>query len=230
MDIDICGPSIPRMMGVENEEVRKSNFGWSPVYADDNLAVMSVAFMLSNKNDAIIWRGPRKTGLIKQFLTDVNWESLDYLVVDAPPGTSDEHISIAQYLKGNVTGAVIITTPQEMALLDVRKELSFCKKVGIPILGVVENMAGFVCPHCDCKSDIYPAVTGGAKQMSEEFKVPFLGSIPLDPHLLRACEKGLSYSSYLAENDMDPAKAPSLKPFTDVVTKLLQQLPGNMGD
>jgi Mrp family chromosome partitioning ATPase len=118
-------------MGVEDEEVRKSNFGWSPVYADDNLGVMSVGFMLSNKDDAIIWRGPRKNGLIKQFLSDVYWGAIDFLIVDAPPGTSDEHISLAQYLKTTpVDGAIIVTTPQEVSLLDVRKEISFCKKVG----------------------------------------------------------------------------------------------------
>jgi len=117
LDIDICGPSVARMMGVEKEEVRKSNYGWSPVFAgaDDDLqiAVMSIAFMLSSRDDAIIWRGPRKNGLIKQFLTEVDWGNLDYLIVDAPPGTSDEHLSIVNYLKGaNVAGAVIVTTPQ----------------------------------------------------------------------------------------------------------------------
>jgi Mrp family chromosome partitioning ATPase len=153
------------MMGVEDEEVRRSNFGWSPVYADDNLAVMSIGFMLQSKKDAVIWRGPKKSGLIKQFLTDVYWGDggLDFLVIDAPPGTSDEHISIAQFLKkSKVDGAIIVTTPQEVALLDVRKEISFCKKVGIPVLGVVENMAGFVCPCCKTNTEIFaPSSQGG---------------------------------------------------------------------
>eukprot|EP00456_Euglypha_rotunda_P005623 TRINITY_DN10950_c0_g1_i1.p1 TRINITY_DN10950_c0_g1~~TRINITY_DN10950_c0_g1_i1.p1 ORF type:complete len:172 (+),score=20.30 TRINITY_DN10950_c0_g1_i1:142-657(+) len=152
------------MTGVEHEEVRRSAFGWSPVYATENLAVMSVAFMLASKTDAIIWRGPRKTELIKQFLTDVYWDKLDFLIIDAPPGTSDEHITIAQFLKtAKVDGAIIVTTPQEVSLLDVRKEITFCSKTGIPILGVVENMAGFVCPCCKTQTDIFPAVTGGAK-------------------------------------------------------------------
>lgn len=126
LDIDICGPSAPRMMGIEGQEIHQSNDGWSPVYVEDNLAVMSVGFLLPNKNDAVIWRGPRKNGLIKQFLTDVIWEDLDYLVIDTPPGTSDEHISIIKYLKKtNLEGAVVITTPQEVSLLDVRKELNF---------------------------------------------------------------------------------------------------------
>jgi len=126
-----------------------------------------------------------------QFLTDVEWGEMDFLLVDAPPGTSDEHISIAQYLtKAGVDGALIVTTPQEMALLDVRKEVTFCHKVGVPILGVVENMAGHICPSCAHKSDIFPAVTGGAKAMCEEMKAAYLGSLPLDPNLLQSCEDG----------------------------------------
>lgn len=164
------------------------------MYADDNLAVMSVGFMLSNRDDAIIWRGPRKNGLIKQFLTDVVWGEMDFLVVDAPPGTSDEHISIAQYLKETeIDGAIIVTTPQEVALLDVRKEINFCKKTGIPIIGVVENMSGFMCPCCNNKSEIFPPVSGGAVKMCQDLGVRFLGSLPLDPQVLRACEKGVSY-------------------------------------
>ena len=143
LDIDICGPSAPVMTAQQGRDVHKSNSGWQPVYARDNLAVMSIGFLLPSADDAVIWRGPRKNGLIKQFLKDTEWGALDYLVVDAPPGTSDEHLSVVQYLKrAGVDGALIVTTPQEVAMADVRKELSFCKKVGIPVLGVVENMAG----------------------------------------------------------------------------------------
>ncbi|MCO5574865.1 hypothetical protein L7F22_028658 [Adiantum nelumboides] len=147
LDIDICGPSIPKMLGLEGQEIHQSNLGWSPVYVEDNLGVMSIGFMLPDPDEAVIWRGPRKNGLIKQFLKDVYWGDLDYLIVDAPPGTSDEHISIAQYLKAtNVDGAIVVTTPQDVAIIDVRKEISFCKKVGIPVLGVVENMSGLLQP------------------------------------------------------------------------------------
>jgi Mrp family chromosome partitioning ATPase len=112
LDIDICGPSVPRMLGLETQEVHQSNQGWSPVYYEDNLAVMSIGFLLPSKDDAVIWRGPRKNGLIKQFLTDVLWEDLDYLIIDTPPGTSDEHISIIQYLKKTrIAGSIIVTTP-----------------------------------------------------------------------------------------------------------------------
>lgn len=158
IDVDICGPSIPRMFGVENEEVKRSNMGWQPVYVRENLAVISVGFMLSDRTSAVVWRGPRKDSLIKQFFTDVSWGDLDYLLVDAPPGTSDEHISTVKALeKCAPDGALIVTTPQEVALLDVRKEISFCRKVGLPILGVVENMSGFTTAP--------PATTLGMEEM-----------------------------------------------------------------
>eukprot|EP01024_Parvocaulis_polyphysoides_P037143 TRINITY_DN33041_c1_g4_i1.p1 TRINITY_DN33041_c1_g4~~TRINITY_DN33041_c1_g4_i1.p1 ORF type:complete len:352 (-),score=77.11 TRINITY_DN33041_c1_g4_i1:306-1361(-) len=143
LDVDICGPSVPRMLGLQGEEVHQSNAGWSPVYVEDNLGVMSIGFMLPDPDEAVVWRGPRKNGIIKQFLKDVDWGELDILIIDTPPGTSDEHISIAQLLKGcNLAGAVLVTTPQEIAVMDVRKEVNFCVKVGIPILGIVENMSG----------------------------------------------------------------------------------------
>jgi Mrp family chromosome partitioning ATPase len=136
---------MPKMLGLEGEEIHQSASGWSPVYVEDNLGVMSIGFMLPDKDDAVIWRGPRKNALIKQFLKDVHWgESLDYLIIDSPPGTSDEHISVAQYLGGvpALAGAVVVTTPQEVAIADVRKEINFCKKTGVKVLGVVENMSG----------------------------------------------------------------------------------------
>ncbi len=138
------------MMGAANESFHTSASGWSPVYVADNLGVMSIQFMLPNQDDAIIWRGPKKNGLIKQFLKDVEWGELDFLLVDTPPGTSDEHLSVNSYLKETgVDGAVVVTTPQEVSLLDVRKEIDFCRKAGIKVLGVVENMSGFVCPNCE---------------------------------------------------------------------------------
>lgn len=143
LDIDICGPSTPKMFHLEGETIHQSNLGWSPVYVKDNLGVMSIGFLLPNPDDAIIWKGPRKDGMIKQFLKETYWDELDYLVVDAPPGTSDEHITIVKLLKSTqIDGAVIVTTPQEVSLIDVRKEINFCRKVGVDILGVVENMSG----------------------------------------------------------------------------------------
>jgi len=160
LDIDICGPSIPKMLGLEGQGIHKSNLGWSPVYADSNLGVISIGSMLSNPDQAIIWRGARKTELIKGFLKEVYWEELDFLVVDTPPGTSDEQISIAQFLKeAGINGAIIVTTPQQVSLIDVRKGVNFCKTVGIEVLGVVENMSRLYQPLTDAKF-VRPSGTG----------------------------------------------------------------------
>ncbi len=123
------------------------------MFVEENLSLMSIGFLLKSLDDAVIWRGPKKNGLIKQFLRDVDWDELEYLLIDTPPGTSDEHLSIVQFLKpSGITGAIIVTTPQEVSLLDVRKEITFCKKVNLPIIGVVENMSGFVCPKCKVRT------------------------------------------------------------------------------
>jgi len=143
LDVDICGPSIPLMLGVEGMRVHQSNYGWEPVVANDGIMVMSVGFLLKNRDDAVVWRGPRKDGLIEQFLKGVNWGELDFLIIDTPPGTSDEHISLAQYLaQAHIDGAILVSTPQNVAVADVRKEINFCENVGIRIMGVVENMRG----------------------------------------------------------------------------------------
>ncbi|XP_073697326.1 cytosolic Fe-S cluster assembly factor nubp1 [Garra rufa] len=203
LDVDICGPSIPKIMGLEGEQVHQSGSGWSPVYVEDNLAVMSIGFLLSSPDDAVIWRGPKKNGMIKQFLRDVDWGEVDYLIVDTPPGTSDEHLSIVQYLSGaGIDGAVIITTPQEVSLQDVRKEIRFCKKVKLPIIGVIENMSGFVCPKCKNTSQIFPPTTGGAQRMCEELNLRLLGRVPLDPRIGKSCDEG---KSFLTEVPDSPA-------------------------
>ncbi|KAK7997934.1 hypothetical protein PG989_005974 [Apiospora arundinis] len=194
MDTDICGPSIPKMMGVETETIHISSTGWSPVWVSDNLGVMSIQFMLPSRDDAVIWRGPKKNGLIKQFLKDVDWGDLDFLLVDTPPGTSDEHLSVNSFLKeSGIDGAVMVTTPQEVALLDVRKEIDFCRKAGIKVLGIVENMSGFVCPNCTHESQIFRATTGGGAALAKEMGIPFLGEVPLDPRIGRSCDYGESF-------------------------------------
>lgn len=201
MDTDICGPSIPKMMGVETETIHVTNTGWEPVWVSDNLGVMSVQFMLPNRDDAVIWRGPKKNGLIKQFLKDVEWGEMDYLVVDTPPGTSDEHLSVNSFLKeSGVDGAVIVTTPQEVSLLDVRKEIDFCRKAGIRVLGIVENMSGFVCPKCTHQSEIFRATTGGGRRLAKDTGVPFLGAVPLDPRIGMSCDFGESFFDNFSES------------------------------
>ncbi|XP_034613148.1 cytosolic Fe-S cluster assembly factor nubp1-A-like isoform X1 [Trachemys scripta elegans] len=201
LDIDICGPSIPKIMGIEGEQVHQSGSGWSPVYVEENLCVMSVGFLLSGPDDAVIWRGPKKNGMIKQFLRDVDWGEIDYLIVDTPPGTSDEHLSIVQYLSSShIDGAVIITTPQEISLQDVRKEINFCHKVKLPIIGVVENMSGFVCPKCKIESQIFPPTTGGAEKMCQNLNISLLGKVPLDPQIGKSCDQGQCFFSEIPES------------------------------
>ncbi|KAI9749036.1 MAG: cytosolic Fe-S cluster assembly factor nbp35 [Lichina confinis] len=209
MDTDICGPSIPKMMGVEAETIHVTNAGWSPVWVADNLGVMSVQFMLPNQDDAVIWRGPKKNGLIKQFLKDVDWGELDLLLVDTPPGTSDEHLSVTTLLKeSGVDGAVIVTGPQEVSLLDVRKEIDFCRKAGIRVLGLVENMSGFVCPKCAHETDIFAATTGGAARLARDMGIDFLGKVPLDPRIGMACDYGETFLDNFPDS---PACAALLK-------------------
>lgn len=221
MDTDICGPSIPKMMGVEEETIHISNTGWSPVWVADNLGVMSVQFMLPNRDDAVIWRGPKKNGLIKQFLKDVEWGEMDYLLVDTPPGTSDEHLSVNSFLKeSGVDGAVVVTTPQEVSLLDVRKEVDFCRKAGIKVLGIVENMSGFVCPKCTHKSQIFKATTGGASRLAKETGIPFLGAVPLDPRIGMACDYGESFFDSFPDS-------PACQSLRDVVRNVAKELGAN---
>lgn len=218
MDTDVCGPSIPKMLGVERETIHVSGAGWSPVWVLDNLGVMSIQFMLPHPDDAVIWRGPKKNGLIKQFLKDVEWGELDFLLVDTPPGTSDEHLSVNSFLRdGGIDGAIVVTTPQEMALLDVRKEIDFCRKAGIRVLGLAENMSGFVCPKCTGQSDIFKATTGGGRALAEEMGIPFLGSVPLDPRIGMACDYGESYFDSFPDS-------PACAAFKEVVRNMSKEI------
>jgi Mrp family chromosome partitioning ATPase len=231
MDTDICGPSIPKMMGVETEQLHASSAGLEPVFVDirhdgnDNLAVMSVQFMLPNRDDAVIWRGPKKNGLIKKFLKDVEWGELDYLIVDTPPGTSDEHLSVNSFLKeSGVDGAVVVTTPQEVALLDVRKEIDFCRKAGIRVLGLVENMSGFVCPKCKNESQIFKATTGGGRKLCQDMGLPFLGAVPIDPMIRMACDEGESFMEAYPESPASKA----LRQVVRNVAKLVGEDPNEV--
>ena len=158
-----------------------------PVIVPPHLRVMSMAFIIKDRDNPVIWRGPMKMGAIKQFLTDVAWGDLDYLVVDSPPGTGDEPLTIIQLL-GDADGAVIVTTPQAVATADVRRSIGFCRKLSLPVLGVLENMSGFACPSCGVVTDIFDK--GGGEQMARELGVPFLGRVPIDPQIARDCDQG----------------------------------------
>ncbi|KHJ40512.1 cytosolic Fe-S cluster assembly factor CFD1 family protein [Trichuris suis] len=177
LDADLCGPSVPKLLGLQGKQVHQSSGGWVPVYTDSSkrLAVMSIGFLLSNEDDAVIWRGPKKNAMIKDFVNSVAWESLDYLIVDAPPGTSDEHISIVE----------------AVSMDDVRREITFCSKANIPVIGLIENMSGYVCPHCSECTNIFSS--GSGEQLCSYAGIPFLGRLPIDPKLSEAMELGQSY-------------------------------------
>lgn len=189
LDVDIHGPSVPTMMGLEGRVPESVDGELIPVIAD-GLKVISAGFFLRSQDDAIIWRGPMKAGAIRQFIQDVAWGDLDFLVVDSPPGTGDEPLSVCQ-LMGDIDGAVIVTTPQKVAAVDVRKSITFCRQMKVPVLGVVENMSGFACPKCGEISSILGA--GGGMKMAGEMGVPFLGAIPIDPEIAQDCDNGLVY-------------------------------------
>lgn len=224
LDIDLCGPSAPRIFGVLNEQVHQSGSGWSPVYVEDNLSLMSAGFLLPSEDSALIWRGPKKNGLIKQLLRDVDWDNLDFLLIDTPPGTSDEHLSIVQYLSGaGIDGAVIITTPQDVALLDVRKEIDFCRKVDLNILGIVENMSEFQCPSCAHQSIIWPASSGGAEKLAQELNVPLLGKVPVEPLIGKACDEGLNPFN-VDENDDKLKNSKSIQVYKEMASFLKSKI------
>jgi len=190
LDIDIHGPSVPKMLHIEGAPVSSTDDTLHPVkisIGNGAIHVMSIGLLLSARDDAVIWRGPRKYGVIKQFLKDVEWGDLDYLIVDSPPGTGDEPLAVAQLIE-KADGAVIVTTPQEVSVQDVRRCVVFCRQVALPVLGVVENMSGFVCPKCGEKSDIFGV--GGGRAMAEEMGVPFLGAIPIEPAVVLSGDAG----------------------------------------
>jgi len=190
LDVDFHGPSIPTLLHLEGKPVYQTEEGLIPVESSLGMKVMSVGFFLRDRDDAVVWRGPMKMGFLKQLLKDVIWGEQDYLVIDFPPGTGDEPLSVAHMLP-ECDGAVIVTTPQNLALNDVRKSINFCRRINIPILGVIENFSGFVCPHCQNAVDLFKK--GGGEAMAEKMEVPFLGRIPLDPRIVEASDLGEPY-------------------------------------
>lgn len=233
LDVDICGPSVAKICGLEGRDVYRDAGGWVPVSLSPPsaakgegpattggvLKVMSIAYLLPSDRDAVVWRGPKKDAMIKQFINDVNWGELDYLVVDTPPGTSDEHLTLCEVLRDyHPTGAVIVTTPQDVATDDVKKELSFCYKLGVRCLGIVENMSGFVCPHCAHCTDIFSR--GGGRRLAGLYEVAFLGSIPIDPTLSIAEDRG---QAFLGSGD-DSALGQTAEAVNGVITSILQEV------
>ena len=187
LDLDIHGPNIPKMLGLEEHQLSSEGNKIIPVRVTGSLQVISMAFLLPEKHSPVVWRGAMKTTAIRQFLEDTKWGSLDYLVVDLPPGTGDEALTIAQ-IAPNLKGAVIVTTPQDVATLDSTKAITFVKMLEMDVLGVIENMSGMKCPHCGEVIDLFGK--GGGERIAQEHNVPFLGSIPLDPEMRKAGDEG----------------------------------------
>ncbi|MDD1730386.1 MAG: Mrp/NBP35 family ATP-binding protein [Methanospirillum sp.] len=212
LDLDIHGPNVPKMLGLEDHQLSSENNKIIPVRVTGSLQVISMAFLLPEKSAPVVWRGAMKAGAIRQFLEDTKWGSLDYLVVDLPPGTGDEALTIAQ-IAPNLRGAVIVTTPQDVSTLDSTKAITFVEMLKMDVLGVVENMSGLTCPHCGEVIDLFGK--GGGERIANEHNVPFLGSIPLDPEMRKAGDEGRPF--IIKRKD----ESPSWKAIDDVMQKLV---------
>ncbi|MCX6676888.1 MAG: Mrp/NBP35 family ATP-binding protein [Methanothrix sp.] len=208
LDGDITGPDIPKLLGIEEARLLQGPDGIEPAQAD-GIKAASMALILTSRETPVVWRGPMKMAAIKQFIQDVNWGDLDFLLIDLPPGTSDEPLSVVQLIP-ELAGAIIVTTPQEVALLDSRKAVNMVKAMKIPVLGIVENMSGLVCPHCGKSMSIFGA--GGGRGMAEEMNVPFLGAIPIDPAVCALGDRGRTFVQ---------SEIPAKGSFGQIVEKLL---------
>ena len=213
LDVDVHGHKHSQVVGAARAyrpHIGDNVIEPVPWRYNANLSVMSLGFMLPSPEQAVIWRGPIKIGLITQFVRDVAWGDLDYLVVDCPPGTGDEPLSALQTL-GSDAKAVIVTTPQNLAIDDVRRSVSFCREVGAPIIGLVENMSGYVCPHCGKEENLFN--TGGGERLAQEMNVPFLGRIPLDPEMVRAADEGYVFMRVKTESPTAAAIGKIVEPL-----------------
>jgi len=209
LDVDLHGPSVPTMLGLVGHRLEGGENGMLPIEIG-GLKVLSVGFLLNHPDDPVIWRGPMKMGVIRQFIEDVDWGDLDLLVIDAPPGTGDEPLSICQLIP-DLAGAVIVTTPQKVAAADVRKSINFCKELGVTVLGVIENMSGFACPKC---GEITPILrANGGRVMAKEMNVPFLGAIPIDPLIAESGDEGKAFVE-------SAASSPAAGAFREIVREL----------
>jgi len=201
LDVDIHGPDLAKMLGVEDKRLDISRDGIKAVQVNNNLKLVSMSFLLETPDLPVIWRGPMKMKVIQQFLGDVDWGNLDWLVIDSPPGTGDEPLSVAQLIPAS--GAAIVTTPQEVSLLDSRKAVAFARSLKLKILGIVENMSGMTCPHCGNKVNIFKE--GGGERSAKELGIPFLGKIPLDPQIVTLGDEGKPFIT--SNPDSEASKA-----------------------
>ncbi len=211
LDVDIHGPNIAKMLGVEDKNLNTSPEGIKPVIAAENLKLVSMSFLLQDSNLPVIWRGPMKMKAIQQFLGDVDWGELDWLIIDSPPGTGDEPLSVAQLIPA--TGAIVVTTPQEVSLMDSRKAVGFALKLNLKIFGIIENMSGMICPHCGKKINLFKK--GGGETVCREFGIPFLGSIPLEPQIVDSGDDGKPF--IIHQPDSEASKA-----LTEIVEDIIK--------
>ena len=214
MDADLHGPTIPLLTGVTGEMTTGTPEAMEPVQATPNLAVMSIGFLTAERDQPTIWRGPLRGGVLRQFLGDVEWGDRDFLIIDLPPGTGDEPLTLAQSIP-DADGAIIVTTPQEASLADCRKAINFAHKVSLSVLGVIENMSGFVCPHCGERTDVF--ATGGGERMADAMAVPFLGRVPLSAEIVALSDAGRP----LVGDQAPPAVREA---YTAIIERLLAQL------
>ena len=211
MDVDLHGPDIPRMLGLKGLLDVSSDKRMIPKAYSDNLEVVSIECLAKDKDQAVIWRGPLKLRVIRQFISDVRWGKLDYLILDSPPGTGDEPLTIAQTISD--AKAIIVTMPQELSLGDVRKSINFCKSVKMQVFGLIENMSSFVCPHCGKPIDIFGS--GGGSRTALAMHIPFLGRIPLDPKMVQCADAGESYMEKYPDSEVTKA-------YNLVVAKIIE--------
>ena len=211
IDVDIHGPNLAKMLGVEGKRmVAENEKKILPVPITNNLKLVSMSFLLESPDLPVIWRGPLKMKVIQQFLGDVDWGALDWLIIDSPPGTGDEPLSVAQLIPA--TGAIIVTTPQEVSLLDSRKAINFARKLNLNIVGIIENMSVLICPHCGKKINLFKE--GGGEKTAKEMGIPFLGKVPIEPHIVQSGDTG---KPFILENpDSDASKA-----FMEIVDKII---------
>lgn len=191
LDVDLHGPSVPKMLKLEDYRPEVSGSGKMLPAEIGSLKVVSIGFLLEHSDSAVVWRGPMKIGVINQFITDVEWGELDILVVDAPPGTGDEPLTVCQDLAGEKAEAVIVTTPQQVSATDVSKSLTFCKELGLKVAGLVENMSTFICPHCGKETAIFSS--GAGEELAKKYDVPLLGKLPIDPIVCQGGDEGTPF-------------------------------------
>ncbi|PID76646.1 MAG: ATPase [Deltaproteobacteria bacterium] len=216
MDVDIHGPDVVRMLNLKGvmQPPKTPDSLVLPLEYSENLKVVSLEYMMQDRDEAIIWRGPMKIQAIRQFLADFEWGELDYLIIDAPPGTGDEPLTVAQTIP--LVRAVVVTTPQNVALADVRKSINFCHTMKVDIAGVIENMSGLVCPHCNEVVEVFKS--GGGKELAKDLELPFLGTVPMDPKVVQAGDDGVPYLS-------SEIKSPAVAAFGKIVDMLEHRLP-----